>query len=737
MQSEARKLVGANVFELRGTEQGELPTSIVEGTTGPIIATGCPYSGWDMALPLLRQAGLESVDASRFNQEFFQGAGIADPLQLRIPVHPEEGVFQQASRFLPETKTAPMMFADSRNLWLLDFWASMWADARFLLFYTREESALAHAVQEGLDPLYFLEGWKAASRQLLSFQRRNRKRVLLLDAEAASRQPDEMIKICRQFGIPVQPLSHKPALALPGSMLERLLAGQLLAAQSDKHNLSAELEASAHPMGDTEIQVKPEPFELFNDYMKRRASERKLLRHLGETDEKFQAAGRTLELQHEKNRQLQVSHEQALQELDTRQSEEIGRFQWYLGERDAEINRQAELIGWLERQVGEVKGEINRRIAEIGPLNQALSEKERDLDLVRSELRQTLETVEQLTRSRDQQTGEMAEFQVRLEQVQKAKQALEAANQEVARENDLLLLQLHQVQEELETTFLKKQELEQSRIELEKQRTAQVEQLTKASKDQEKLAAERLDQLEKLRKEQAGRQQEWQKQIDQLSKAKDEQTKLAAQNKTELQKLRQANQTLEATGKETARENELLLLQLHQVQEELEIIFLQKQRLEQEQKERAVELQAQMKQHHMQFKQSLLAKDQEVEEQRRRLARIKQSASWKITAPVRAVVKPFKGSAKNKVTIKKQVQLLKSSGLFDEKWYRAEYPDVAQSGTNPFEHYLRFGAAEGRNPSPAFNTYFYLQTNPDVAESGLNPLVHYVKFGKAENRQAC
>jgi hypothetical protein len=72
--------------------------------------------------------------------------------------------------------------------------------------------------------------------------------------------------------------------------------------------------------------------------------------------------------------------------------------------------------------------------------------------------------------------------------------------------------------------------------------------------------------------------------------------------------------------------------------------------------------------------------------------------------------------------------------LFDTDWYLAQYPDVRGSALNPLAHYLKYGAAEGRNPSPLFDTGWYEATNPDVARSGLNPLVHYLDYGAAEGR---
>jgi hypothetical protein len=79
-------------------------------------------------------------------------------------------------------------------------------------------------------------------------------------------------------------------------------------------------------------------------------------------------------------------------------------------------------------------------------------------------------------------------------------------------------------------------------------------------------------------------------------------------------------------------------------------------------------------------------------------------------------------------------RLISTSDWFDAAWYKSTYPDVAQSGADPAWHYLRHGAAEGRNPSPRFNTNLYLALYPDVERAGVNPLAHFVQFGIAERR---
>ena len=81
-----------------------------------------------------------------------------------------------------------------------------------------------------------------------------------------------------------------------------------------------------------------------------------------------------------------------------------------------------------------------------------------------------------------------------------------------------------------------------------------------------------------------------------------------------------------------------------------------------------------------------------------------------------------------------QVALIRSSELYDEKWYLKANPYIAQAGVDPVMHYLLFGGFEGRDPGPNFWTAWYLDTYGDVKKAGINPLVHYLKYGRKEGR---
>ena len=162
----------------------------------------------------------------------------------------------------------------------------------------------------------------------------------------------------------------------------------------------------------------------------------------------------------------------------------------------------------------------------------------------------------------------------------------------------------------------------------------------------------------------------------------------------------------------------LYLLQLTQVQEELESAFELNWR-----------------------------KDGQIAEMRRQL-------EWQSTPPIRKLARKALGLGKSaarliassrvgrwashagrKWALKSQAESIRASGLFDEQWYLQTYPDVAQARIDPVEHYLRFGASDGRNPSAQFNTRWYRDAYSDVAATGMNPLLHYIEFGRREGRR--
>ena len=64
--------------------------------------------------------------------------------------------------------------------------------------------------------------------------------------------------------------------------------------------------------------------------------------------------------------------------------------------------------------------------------------------------------------------------------------------------------------------------------------------------------------------------------------------------------------------------------------------------------------------------------------------------------------------------------------LFDTRFYLETYPDVANFDGTPFQHYLVYGASEGRQPHPAFDPTWYRRQRPNEKGQLDQPLIDYV-----------
>lgn len=231
-----------------------------------------------------------------------------------------------------------------------------------------------------------------------------------------------------------------------------------------------------------------------------------------------------------------------------------------------------------------------------------------------------------------------------------------------------------------------------------------IEQIINSGRLKKEQDATELAQLQKnLQKEQQTKVDlEIELKATQLDKAQLEQS-LAQEKKSS----KEQSQNLTNKLEQVEKENELIIQQLHHVQEELEYQFISK---------------------------SELAKQHSIVSSNKRDAET--YSFWIKGLYHRAAKEHYKSNRRYRNTLKKQIQLITQSSLFDEQWYLNTYPDLKGSIIEPALHYLLYGVAEGRNPSAGFNTMNYIFTYTDVAESGINPLLHFIKFGQAENREA-
>ena len=72
----------------------------------------------------------------------------------------------------------------------------------------------------------------------------------------------------------------------------------------------------------------------------------------------------------------------------------------------------------------------------------------------------------------------------------------------------------------------------------------------------------------------------------------------------------------------------------------------------------------------------------------------------------------------------------KARKLLDAEFYLRTNPDVAAARMDPFKHYVKYGAAERRQPHPLFDPAHYLASCPAAGAAGNNagnPLLHFLE----------
>ena len=249
--------------------------------------------------------------------------------------------------------------------------------------------------------------------------------------------------------------------------------------------------------------------------------------------------------------------------------------------RQLELQAQQHHIGNLEHASQRLQSQLNEAES-LARQKQALVDQ---LDAARQQAEQLAQQRQHLLDEQNRlRASENQGHQQRLAELAAARDALETRQREATEENELLLNQLHQVQEELERQFLDAQQKAQ-RLEALQQTEASLRQTT-------------AEQQQRLNQQQT--------QLAQLQ----EREKAAQQRLQTLQaELGQTKASLETRQREATEENELLLNQLHQVQEELERQFLDAQ-------QKAQRLEA-LQQAEASLRQSTAQHQKQLEEQQR------------------------------------------------------------------------------------------------------------------------
>ena len=735
-----------------------------------LITTGHASSGIEVIWPLLRACDISDAapalteinDPGKFHQKLYQARKVGDA-ELPGQINPGRMWQSQAENLLINNVESDVWgWADARSSRLLDFWAGVDESIHFVLLYVAPEVALAMATEntrEGtgeaaLDPL---ASWREKNAELLNFYSRNRDRCLLLNTFSLLARPDQLGELLNdRFGMTnsTKASSGLPEIAYWVSALNTLVARNRME-DAEAAMLFEELE-TASDLPTQSNHTKQELTRAWTEHVRLAGKEIELNQALTTIQSTKNAlTERTRELEQARSEIKEAASKKSAEEQEkAKLARKITELNTEL-EKQQQINKeQGSENELLLLQLNQVQEELESHYLRGQEVERKLKQSTQALEVGQQEMLALQSRMQGL--EKDKQTGEQekAKFSKQITELNAELEKQRQINKEQGSDNELLLLQLHQVQEELESLCLRDQEAEskikqstqalevgrqemlalQNRMQgLEKdklageqdksgmaKRIAELEATLKQSRqDSETKAIQLADdktalgsQVQQIKAELDGSKKKLAELQQRASQAEQDRQNTSQDNtqlRTRIATLENDLGKARKNAQEQSQENELLLLQLHQVQDVLETYFLKYQELP-------------------------AAKPENT------------------TTPVATQLKPVDNANappdrkfglmqtylekhKSARKLKRQVVLIQHSGLFDTQWYLKEYADVAKSGIDPIKHYLKFGADEGRDPSLRFDTRYYQRTNPDLQNSTLNPLIHYISHGKEEGRK--
>ena len=596
-----------------------------------ICVTGAIQNDLDLVFNIMQEADIKPPLPNKHNELIDIHSWHERALTLssdnleenKTPFNPGRFMEQMASDiFFANIKSDIWGWADTRSALLLEHWVNFDPRINFLIVYISPQQMLANVISKTPETISvdaILSAWQTYYQQLLHFYLRNPHRSIFVDAYESTQNPQALLKHCaKKWDFPFS-ICHENPLPINNTFdsLALYLAQHLIEDYPEVVSLQDEITATLTRLNEHN-QLTPA------------ISTENLIKS-------YQALqDRSVELN-----KIQRAHEElAIVKIDLNNT-----ITYHQNQQQETEQRNQLLVTLLDEVQKELKSdllkiEVNQK--QVNDLTDKLT------TLTHAHQQQT-----QLANERQTEIGHLTQ-QHNLTVANHSKQRQEAFEklEIIQQENELLLLQLHQAQTERETYLLQNEAKDmefdclatevntlnhsyrqQSQLLLERQ--TQIEQLTRQynvavtnnSRQQEALEKQKTIQQEnellllQLNQAQAEReayllQNETKTiQIDSLvsevntiNQSYQHQSQLLLERQTQIEQLtKQYNVAVTNNSKQQEalekqktiqQENELLLLQLHQVQEEFEHYLLQHQSLQQQLQDSETTLQRMLERNH-------------------------------------------------------------------------------------------------------------------------------------------
>lgn len=334
-------------------------------------------------------------------------------------------------------------WADSRSTWLLDFWLNFEPNIKFVLVCVSPQQMLADCLAENPDPdnnnlvEKTIRLWLVQHQEMLRFHNRHPQRSLLVMADDCMADPDALLAQCQdKWQLPLNPL-QSPFNAAPATdAMFSFLAEQLCRDFPELESLNHELAATITRFGPEET-----PASL----------------SLAQAIAHYQQLQQQLEQQRSEHSKQETEYRSRVKQLES----ERDTLNKQTNEQQAQVQQLSTKLVTTSQQLETARSEQEKAKSELETAKSGLEKAQRDLQASKSQLETSKTALESAQKQHNTLTsGKSAAEQARHSAEQQLKNA-EDKLRDSTEENELLLLQLHQVQEELEHYFLRHQEAQQ------------------------------------------------------------------------------------------------------------------------------------------------------------------------------------------------------------------------------------------------------------------------------------